>query len=70
MNGDRPTDIVERLIQHATGAVSSELRLAAVKEISDLRRACRAMARDIQRLKGDSCAQPSDSALMDKAAAA
>ena len=70
MNGDRPTDIVERLIQHGTGAVSRELRLAAVKEISELRRACRAMARDILRLKGEPSAQPSGSSPMDEAAAA
>ncbi len=68
MHGDRPTDIVQRL--NETGAVSSELRLAAVKEISELRRACRAMARDILRLKGEPYARPSGCSPTDEAAAA
>jgi hypothetical protein len=68
MHGDRPTDIVQRL--NETGAVSSELRLAAVKEISELRRACRATARDILSLKGEPYARPSGCSRTDEAAAA
>jgi hypothetical protein len=51
MSSNRETDIVERLIDHWNHPASSDLREEAAKEINDLRRACRAMARDMLRLK-------------------
>jgi hypothetical protein len=51
MSSIRETDIVERLIDQWRDPASSDLREEAAKEINDLRRACRAMARDIMRLK-------------------
>jgi hypothetical protein len=51
MSSDRETDIVERLIDYWNAPASRDLRQEAANEINDLRRACRAMARDILRLK-------------------
>jgi hypothetical protein len=68
MSSIRQTDIVERLIDHWKDLVSSDLREEAAKEINDLRRACRAMARDIMRLKDS--AQSSQPSQPGKSAAA
>jgi hypothetical protein len=68
MSSDREMDIIERLIDHWKDPASSDLRHEAAKEINDLRRACRAMARDILRLKNS--AQTSRPPLPDETAAA
>jgi hypothetical protein len=51
MSSDRETDFVERLADQWKHPESTNLRDEAAKEIIDLRRACRAMAREILRLK-------------------
>ena len=69
MNDIQKTDIVERLIDQWRHPASSDLREEAAKEINDLRRTCRAMARDLLRLK-DGPSQPAAPSLTDDAAAA
>ena len=49
MSSIRESDIVERLTDYWKHPASNDLREEAAKEINDLRRACRAMARDIMR---------------------
>jgi hypothetical protein len=68
MSSIRETDIVERLIDDCKHPASSDLREEAAKEIDNLRRACRAMARDIMRLRDP--AQASQSSLPGESAAA
>jgi hypothetical protein len=58
MTDDREMDIVDRLTDHWKHPASNDLREDAAKEITELRRACRAMAREIQRRKDDPVAAP------------